>query len=187
MNGGPTAIQEPRRFQMLLKLVRAYDTVTLRVLDKLGDVVLLALRGWWGWQLFKNGKNKLDNIVGIVEYFDSLHIPFPGPNAYFVSYLEMIGGVLLLVGLFARPIALLLAGNMTVAYIAADWPKVRGIFRDPDAFVSADPFMYLVVALLVLAFGPGRIALDTVVRKLVDRKLAPAAQMPAPVPLRAAS
>jgi uncharacterized membrane protein YphA (DoxX/SURF4 family) len=41
---------------------------------------------------------------------------------------------LLLVGLFARPIALRLAGNMFVAYLAADRSALFGVFSNLDAF-----------------------------------------------------
>jgi putative oxidoreductase len=40
--------------------------------------------------------------------------------------LELLGGLLLALGLFTRPIALILAGNMAVAYFMAHAP--RGVF-----------------------------------------------------------
>ena len=37
--------------------------------------------------------------------------------------LELVGGLLLLVGLFSRPVAFLLLGDMAVAYFMVQWPK----------------------------------------------------------------
>ncbi len=37
--------------------------------------------------------------------------------------LEAGGGLLLLIGLFSRPVAFLLSGDMAVAYFMAHWPK----------------------------------------------------------------
>ena len=44
---------------------------------------------------------------------------------------------------------------MTVAYLAADFEAVSNIFSDPDKFVKADPFPFLLTALIVLVFGSG--------------------------------
>jgi putative oxidoreductase len=49
----------------------------------------------------------------------------------FAGVLEFVGGVLLLVGLFTRPVAFLLAGEMAVAYFTQHasrgfWPVVNG-------------------------------------------------------------
>ena len=37
--------------------------------------------------------------------------------------LEIVGGVLIILGLFTRPVAFILAGNMAVAYFMAHFPK----------------------------------------------------------------
>ena len=63
-------------------------------------------------------------------------------------------------GLFARPISIPLIGTMIVAYITADSEALRAITSDPDKFVSAAPFLFMLAALIVLAFGPGKISLD---------------------------
>lgn len=156
---------------LFAKLTRLYDALTTKLFDRLRDPLLLVLRGWWGWSFYVAGKNKLANIDGIVDYFGTLGIPFPGPNAHFVSSLEMVGGILLLAGLFSRPIAFLLAGNMTVAYLTAERSKVLNLFSEPEKFIAADPFLFLVVSALVLAFGPGKISLDTLLRRFVNRRL----------------
>ena len=91
----------------------------------------------------------------------------PGLNAWFVGGLEMAGGALLLLGLFSRPIAFLLTGNMFVAYLTADRPALFGILRDLDAFLKADPFWFLFVSIVVLTLGPGAFSLDPLLAKAI--------------------
>jgi uncharacterized membrane protein YphA (DoxX/SURF4 family) len=60
---------------------------------------------------------------------------------------------------------------MIVAYLTADFETVSGIFSDPDKFVKADPFPFLLNALIVFVFGPGRFSVDALL-KWGSRKLA---------------
>lgn len=151
---------------LLSRLAALWGALERNVFDRLQGPLLFVLRAWWGWSFFVTGKGKLQNIEGIVQYFEELHIPFPAANAYFVGTLETVGGLLLLVGLLSRPVAALLSVNMVVAYLTADRDKVLHLFKDPDAFIGATPFHFLLVSLLVLAFGPGWISLDALIAKL---------------------
>ena len=83
----------------------------------------------------------------------------------FVSTLEFVGGVLLMLGPFARPVALLLTCNMFVAYWTADREPLSAIFSDPGKFYAADPYTFLFASLMVLIFGAGFFAVDTPVAK----------------------
>ena len=136
--------------------------------DGFGAVLLLFFRVCWGWQFFETGKGKLGHLGDITRYFDGLGIPVPGLNAVFVSTLECVGGLLLLVGLGARPVATLLTISMTVAYVKADSDK----FDSLEHFTAAAPFWFLLTTVLVVAFGPGRLSLDWL---LFGRKRAAAA------------
>jgi hypothetical protein len=61
---------------------------------------------------------------------------------------------------------------MTVAYLAVadDRVKLFNIFNDPAPFLSADPFFFLLTAVLVLTFGPGTISVDQLVAKWLGNK-----------------
>jgi putative oxidoreductase len=132
---------------------------------------LLVLRLYFFWQLFLTGKGKLANIGRVTEFFASLGIPLPTLNAYFIGSLECFGSLLLIIGLASRPLALLVLLSMIVAYLTADFEAVSGIFSDPDKFVKADPFPFLLSALIVFVFGPGRFSVDALL-KWGSRKLA---------------
>jgi putative oxidoreductase len=134
--------------------------------------LLLAVRLYWGWQFAQTGWGKMHNIAKITGFFTSLNIPFPAANAHFISGLEFFGGLLLIVGLGSRFIALLLAGNMMVAYWTADHDALVSIFSDPGKFYVADPYTFLFASLMVLIFGPGLFSLDALVARVVKGRAA---------------
>ena len=146
------------------KLQWAY-LLLIRIANSLQSPFLLFVRLYWGWQFMVDGWGKLHNLPKVIEYFGSLGLPAPGPTAYFVSILELVGGLLLALGLGSRLIAFLLTCNMTVAYITGDRVALLSIFSDPDKFSAAAPFTYLMASLIVVIFGPGRFSLDRLIER----------------------
>ena len=140
--------------------------------SSLQSPLLLLVRLYWGWQFAQSGWGRLHHIPQATQFFASLHIPFPEANVVFVSSLEFVGGLLLIVGLASRVISLLLAIDMIVAYLTSDMEALHSIFSDPGKFYNADPYTFLFASLLILIFGPGRFALD----RLLRRKLESSAQ-----------
>src|SRR5260221_8127715 len=65
--------------------------------------------------------------------------------------LELIGGLLIVLGLFTRPVAFILAGDMAVAYFIAHAP--RSLFPSPNRGRSPHPYFFL---FLLLPVPPGR-------------------------------
>jgi len=132
----------------------------------LQSLFLLFVRLYWGWQFAVDGWGKLHHLGRVTEYFGTLGLPAPGPTALFISVLELVGGILLAIGLGTRFIALLLAGNMTVAYLTGDREAVMSFFSDPDKFIAAAPFSYWLASLIILFFGPGQYSLDALIGRL---------------------
>jgi putative oxidoreductase len=143
-------------------LDRGYQWL-IAVGNSLQSPLLLAIRLYWGWQMAQTGWGKLMGLDKVVEYFTSLGIPMPAVNAYFVSGLEFVGGILLILGLGSRLIAVPLIVDMIVAYITADREALMAFLSDPGKFYGAAPFTFLFAALIVLVFGPGKYALDTII------------------------
>jgi putative oxidoreductase len=137
----------------------------LQAANFLQSPLLLAIRLYWGWQFWQSGAGKLANISKTVDFFTSLGIPAPALNAHFVALLEAGGGILLILGLGSRLIALPLTVDMIVAYITADREALRSIISDPGKFYNADPFTFLFASLLILAFGPGLFSVDTLIAR----------------------
>jgi putative oxidoreductase len=137
------------------------------VLDKfdtaascLQSPLLLIIRLYWGWQFFVTGRSHLMNLEKTTAFFTGLHIPMPKLNAIVAGSTECAGGLLLAAGFFARPAAVPLIFTMIIAYVTADNEALHAIASDPDKFVSAAPFLFLLAALIVLAFGPGKLSFD---------------------------
>jgi putative oxidoreductase len=146
-------------------LTRGYQLL-INAASRLQSPLLLALRLYWGWQFFLDGKGKLQNLQKITDYFGhDLHIPFPHFNACLASATECIGGLLLLAGLGSRLVAVPLIFTMVIAYLTAEKAALKQIFSNPDKFVTADPFLYLLASVIVLVFGPGVFSFDWLLSK----------------------
>lgn len=145
-----------------MTLLKTLQSLLTRAGALVQSPVLLVVRLYWGWHFISTGWGKLHNLKTVTEYFGSLGIPAPHLNAIMAASTECVGGTLLLLGLLSRFASLALIGVMCVAYATAEIDTVRVIFSNPDKFLGADPFLFLYASVLVFAFGPGRIALDSV-------------------------
>jgi putative oxidoreductase len=153
-----------------MKLSSLLDTFD-RLASLLQSPLLLVVRLYWGWSFAQTGWGKLTHLEKTTGFFESLHIPMPKLNAIAAGCTECGGGILLALGLFARPVAVPLIFTMIVAYVTADSEALHAIFSDTDKFVSAAPFLFLFAAVLVLVFGPGKLSLDALLfRKAASGK-----------------
>lgn len=90
--------------------------------------------------------------------------PAPSPSGlppafslfWFGGVIELVGGLLVLVGLFTRPAAFILAGEMAVAYWMVHAPKnLYPVLNGGDAAI-----LYCFVFLLLVFTGPGAWSID---------------------------
>ncbi len=124
---------------------------------------LLFVRLYWGWQLAQSGWGKLHHLSNVAEYFGTLGLPMPAQMAVFISCIELFGGIFLFLGLLSRITGLVLTVNMFMAYVIGDHEALLSFFSDPDKFIAASPFAFLIVSLIVLIFGAGKISVDTAI------------------------
>ena len=125
---------------------------------------LLFVRLYWGWQLAQSGWGKLHHLSNVGEYFGTLGLPMPAQMAVFIACVEFFGGIFLALGLASRITALVLTVNLTMAYVIGDREALLSFFSDPDKFIAAAPFAFLLVAVIVLIFGSGKISADTAIQ-----------------------
>jgi putative oxidoreductase len=166
--GSLRLISQTNRPTSHTRFMQKLTTLYLRavaILSSLRSPMVLAVRFYWGFQLAQTGWGKLHHIAKITDSFISLNIPFPGFNAHFVSGLEFVGGIPLMLGLASRLTSLLLASNMLVAYWTADREALTSIFSDPGRVYVADPYTFLFASVMVLIFGAGFFAIDTLLAK----------------------
>jgi len=146
------------------KLLEVYERFAVLV-SYLQSPFLLVVRLYWGWQLVQSGWGKLHHLDKVTDFFTSLNLPAPGVTAHFVSGLEFVGGLLLILGLGSRLIGLILSVNMLVAYWTADRDALFAVFSDPGKFYNADPYTFLFASAMVLVFGAGLFSVDALLKK----------------------
>lgn len=130
-------------------------------LDALGAAwaprLLSVLRIMAGLLFLQHGTAKLLKIPAI-PMFANLSLTSPPGIA---GILELVGGVLMILGLFTRSTAFVLSGLMAVAYFMAHAPK--GIYPILNAGELAA--LYCFVFLYIAAAGPGPWSIDAARRK----------------------
>jgi len=129
------------------------------------SIFLLVIRLYWGVQLAQSGWGKLHHLEKVTDYFQSINVPMPAATAHIIAFLELVTGILWILGLFARPISAIMTINLIAAYWFGDHDALLSFFSDPDKFTAAAPFQFLLVSLIVLLFGPGWVSLDALIRR----------------------
>ena len=136
--------------------LEALRSRALAALERLSWVGPLAVRLSLGAVFLGTGWGKLHNLGQVTSFFTELGIPFPAAQAALVSGIELVGGTLILVGLFTRFAALPLMGTMVVAILTAKRPEIEGI----RSLLAFDEFTYLAGFLWLFVAGAGRASLD---------------------------
>ncbi len=116
------------------------------------DVACLLLRLAIGAVFIGYGLTKVADIAAVQDYFASLSIPQPGFWAPAITFLELIGGVLLIAGVLTRLLAAVFAVEMAVALV---WAKML----QPDYTFTRGYDLDLVMlagCLALVALGSGR-------------------------------
>ena len=127
------------------------------------DLGLLATRVIVGLSLaFAHGIGKMPPSEGFIGGVGAMGMPAPETFAWLGGFAEFGGGILLALGLFTRPIALLICGHMLVITLLA---HAGDPFGDRELAV-----IYGAVALLYLLVGAGRYSIDRLLR---ERNAAP--------------
>lgn len=137
--------------------------------SNLQSALLLAIRLFFGGSFFMTGLGKLQDIPAVTDFFTNVGIPFPFVNAYIASGIECIGGACLFLGLGSRLAAIGLVSVMTVALLTANFDVLAGGFNDPQKLVSHLAFVYLFASLLIFVFGPGKVSLDYLIEKQLEK------------------
>jgi putative oxidoreductase len=118
-------------------------------------IAALAARVVGGGVFVAFGVGKFTQHASEVASFEDYGLPAPDAFVYAIGVVEVVGGLLLVLGFLTRPAALVLAGDMVAAII------VSGIALGEVVSLTVAP-AELAVCLYLLWTGPGMLALDHV-------------------------
>jgi putative oxidoreductase len=113
-----------------------------------------------GWVMAESGWGKFQNLPKVVEFFQSLGIPAANIQAPFVAGVELVGGILLILGLLTRLISIPLSITMIVAILTA---KREDITAFSDLFGLSE-YLYIVLMVWLIFMGPGKASLDQILK-----------------------
>lgn len=124
-----------------------------------------------GWVFLWSGWGKLGALPLVIENFRGWGIPSPELLAPFVSGVEFVGGILLVIGLFTRIAAVPLAITMIVAIKSVLWDQVGSLVD----LLGLSEFAYLAIFVWLALAGAGAVSLDRLLTGMSRRDGATAA------------
>jgi len=120
------------------------------------DVALLFLRLFIGGFMAHHGYTKvIGNQAKFANYVASIGVPLPHILGYAAIYAEFLGGIFLVLGLFHRPAALIVAITMLVATFFAHGKDILG--------EGEFALVYAVITLALMVLGAGRYSIDNLI------------------------
>lgn len=137
-------------------LVEWLITMPARVSALFGWLPPLFARIVVGWVFMWAGWAKLQNLPTMIENFTEWGIPFPHIMTPFVSGVEFVGGLFLLLGLFTRITATPLVIIMVVAIISAKMGQINSL----ETLLSFEEVAYMALFGWLAVSGPGPVSLD---------------------------
>jgi putative oxidoreductase len=136
---------------LLGKFMRLMDLYTPlhKLLDKSSafeGIAPLLLRLYLAPVMIQAGWNKCQGFEGIVDWFGNadygLGLPFPLVMAFLATATELVGGILLLIGLATRWVSIPLMVTMLVAAFSVHWPNGWAAIADASSWMSDGTIMF---------------------------------------------
>ena len=147
---------------------------------------MLFLRVILAYTFFGPAMLKFNDIESTAGFFEYLGIPFPTLNAYMAAGTELLGAVLLALGLLTRFISIPLLVVLTVAIATVHGAHGFHVIMPGDAFAWESPFIngeevphtvvvlqngyemvmyYMAMLMVLVSKGAGRLSLDFLIFK----------------------
>jgi putative oxidoreductase len=134
--------------------------LSLKGLNRYRNIGLLFARGIPGVIFLYHGYQKFDGgFDGVGRFLDSLGVPLPDLLAYVLTFGELIGGALLIIGFLTRLMALGLMLDMILAILLV---KIDvGLIAPMGGGPGAELELALIASMFAVAtFGPGSLSVD---------------------------
>jgi putative oxidoreductase len=146
-------IQIAKLGDIMLKSIYPF---TKRILSQGQSLSLLLARFAVAYGFYDPAMQKWSDIKSVADWFGSIGIPLPTLNAYMAASTELIGVVLLTLGLFTRLISVPLMIIMVVAIITVH--LAHGFAAGDNGFEI--PLYYILFLAIFASYGAGKFSLD---------------------------
>jgi putative oxidoreductase len=163
-------------------LLKKMYTEFSRLSEYTQSIGLLLLRFMLAYTFFQPAMMKWHDMASVISWFDYMGIPFPTLNAYMSASTEIIGVVLLTLGLFTRFISIPLIVIMFVAIVTVHGENGFAFVKEGtevvDAYVNGELVKgtiiqlqngyelvsyYILMLLVLVGQGAGKFSLDRLI------------------------
>ena len=137
-------------------MLKTIYPMTINILNHGQNIALLLARLTIAYGFYEPAMKKWSDISSVADWFGSLGIPFPLLNAYMAAATELLGVILLTLGLFTRLISIPLIIVMIVAITTVH--LAHGFSAGDNGFEI--PLYYMLFLAIFASFGAGKFSLD---------------------------
>jgi len=137
-------------------MLKTIYPLTKDILSNGQSLSLLLARLAVAYGFYDPAMQKWADIGAIATWFGSMGIPFPTLNAYMAASTELLGVILLTLGLFTRLISIPLIVVMVVAIVTVH--LAHGFSAGDNGFEI--PMYYMLFLAIFASFGAGKFSLD---------------------------
>lgn len=137
-------------------MLKTVHTLSKSILQNVQSLSLLLARLAVAYGFLDPALMKWSNMKGTADFFGSIGIPFPLLNAYMAATTEIVGIVLLTLGLLTRLISIPLVVVMIVAISTVH--LAHGFSAGNNGFEI--PLYYMLFLFIFMAHGAGKFSLD---------------------------
>ncbi len=157
------------------KFLRTIDRLygwVVRAGNNLQSLFLLYMRLVWGHQFVLTGIAKFIHINTVIQFFSSLGFSHPELVSYTVAGFETVGGICLFLGFISRlaaiPLIIIMLTALSLVHTEA-FIQLRFLL-EPTRLVQQAPYPFLLTAVLVFVFGPGRVSIDAWLKRWASKQ-----------------
>ncbi len=146
--------------------VPARKTVGLsRYAEMVAPYTLTILRVIVGLTFLLMGLPKFSNLAGFSGFVGNLGVPMAGAVGPLIATLEVVGGLLLIVGLGTRWVSILFAIEMLVTTLMVKMPNAGFIAPQGKGVGAELDLLLLAGALVLFGYGSGMLSIERNVLK----------------------
>lgn len=138
----------------------------IKLIEKGKSALLFLIRLVLAYGFYGPAVLKWKDTKSVADWFGSIGIPIPIFSAYLAAYTEVMGVLLLILGLATRFIAIPLIFTMLVAILTVH--LANGFEASQNGFEI--PLYYIILLTTLIIFGPGKWSIDQLILRKISKK-----------------